>query len=74
MSICYPSSPQKLAMTLGCFLGGVSLFAIGVHYSYKNIAPQQARTRARDEFVKEFLAKKYGYDWTKPLRDQRRKV
>ncbi|KAK9673780.1 hypothetical protein RND81_12G189000 [Saponaria officinalis] len=73
MFMCYPSSPKKLAMTVGCFLFGVSLFAIGGHYAYKNIAPQQARTRARDQFVKDFLAKKYGYDWSKPDPYRRRR-
>ncbi|KAH9624160.1 hypothetical protein KSS87_004299 [Heliosperma pusillum] len=74
MVMCYPSTPRKLAMTIGWFLGGAALFGIGVHYSYKNIAPQQARTKARNDFVKEFLAKKYGYDWSKPDGNRRRKV
>ncbi|EOY12171.1 Uncharacterized protein TCM_030749 [Theobroma cacao] len=60
MSLCYPSTPKKLAITVGCFLAGAGLFAIGTHLSYVYIAPQQARTKARDEFVKERLRKKYG--------------
>ncbi|KAM7469176.1 hypothetical protein LguiA_035609 [Lonicera macranthoides] len=60
MVCCFPSTPKKLAMTLACFLGGASLFAVGVHLSYVNVAPQQARTKARNEFVKERLRKKYG--------------
>lgn len=66
MVCCFPSTPKKLAMTLACFLGGASIFAIGVHLSYVNVAPQQARTKARNEFVKERLRKKYGKlasDW-----------
>ncbi|KAK6229803.1 hypothetical protein SCA6_018754 [Theobroma cacao] len=51
---------KKLAITVGCFLAGAGLFAIGTHLSYVCIAPQQARTKARDEFVKERLRKKYG--------------
>ncbi|KNA06203.1 hypothetical protein SOVF_183230 [Spinacia oleracea] len=48
-------------MTMGFFLGGISLFVVGVHYSYKNVAPQQARTKARSEFVREYLRKKHGF-------------
>ncbi|KAF5196088.1 hypothetical protein FRX31_014325 [Thalictrum thalictroides] len=40
-------------------VSGISLFAIGAHLSYVNIAPQQARAKARKEFVKERLLKKY---------------
>lgn len=60
MVFCYPSSPSKLAATLTCFFGGASLFAFGIHHSYLNIAPQQARTKARNDFVKDRLRKKYG--------------
>lgn len=60
MVVCYPSTPKKLVMTFGCFLAGASLFAVGVHLSYINVAPQQARTKARNDFVKERLRKKYG--------------
>ncbi|CAO2835692.1 unnamed protein product [Amaranthus hypochondriacus] len=61
MSMCYPSTPGKMAMTVGCFLGGITLFVVGVHYSYKNIAPQQARIKARNDFVREHLRKKHGF-------------
>ncbi|KAM3222919.1 hypothetical protein T459_20861 [Capsicum annuum] len=60
MFFCYPSTPSKFAATLTCFIGGAALFAFGVHYSYINIAPQQARTKARNDFVKDRLRKKYG--------------
>lgn len=60
MVACYPSTPKKLASTIACFLGGASLFVAGAHLSYVNVAPQQARTKARNEFVKERLRKKYG--------------
>ncbi|XAR67400.1 hypothetical protein NMG60_11002144 [Bertholletia excelsa] len=60
MVFCFPSTPKKLAMTVACFIGGASLFVIGVHLSYVNIAPQQARIKARNDFVKERLRKKYG--------------
>jgi hypothetical protein len=58
--MCFPSTPKKLAMTVACFVSGAALFAVGVHLSYANIAPQQARTKARNDFVKDRLRKKYG--------------
>ncbi|OMO83663.1 hypothetical protein CCACVL1_11295 [Corchorus capsularis] len=61
MVLCYPSTPKKLAMTVGCFVAGAGLFAVGMHLSYVYIAPQQARIKARNDFVKERLRKKYGY-------------
>lgn len=60
MVTCYPSTPKKLLMTFGMFLGGASIFAAGVHLSYVNVAPQQARTKARNDFVKQRLKQKYG--------------
>ena len=60
MVMCFPSTPKKLAMTVACFVSGAALFAVGVHLSYVNIAPQQARTKARNDFVKDRLRKKYG--------------
>ena len=53
MVSCFHSTPKKLAQTVVFFLAGASLFAVGVHLSYVNIAPQQARTKARNDFVKE---------------------
>ncbi|KAG9141301.1 hypothetical protein Leryth_001771 [Lithospermum erythrorhizon] len=61
MVLCYPSTPRKLAMTVACFLSGGVLFGYGLHLSYVNVAPQQARLKARNDFVKDFLKKKYGY-------------
>ncbi|KAJ4725206.1 Bric-a-brac protein [Melia azedarach] len=60
MVSCFPSTPKKLAMNVGCFIAGAALFAVGVHISYVNIGPQQARIKARNDFVKERLRKKYG--------------
>ncbi|KAJ7960860.1 Bric-a-brac protein [Quillaja saponaria] len=57
MAMCFPSTPKKLAMTVACFISGAALFGVGVHLSYINIAPQQARTKARNDFVKERLRK-----------------
>ena len=59
--MCFPSTPGKLAMTIASFLSGGALLAFGVQLSYENVAPQQARTKARNDFVKETLKKKYGY-------------
>ncbi|XWS57508.1 hypothetical protein CRYUN_Cryun09bG0180200 [Craigia yunnanensis] len=53
MVFCFPSTPKKLAMTVGCFLAGADLYTIGTYLSYVYIALQQARTKARDDFVKE---------------------
>lgn len=61
MVLCFPSTPKKLAMTIAFFFSGAAIMAVGVHLSYVNVAPQRARTIARDNFVKETLRKKYGY-------------
>ncbi|KAG2682480.1 hypothetical protein I3843_11G193900 [Carya illinoinensis] len=60
MVFCFPSTPKKLAMTVGCFVSGAALFLLGLHLSYVNVAPQQARIQARNDFVRERLRKKYG--------------
>ncbi|XP_043691891.1 uncharacterized protein LOC122642465 [Telopea speciosissima] len=57
---CSPSTPKSLALTVGCFTAGASLFALGAYLSFVNIAPQQARIKARNDFVRERLKKKYG--------------
>ncbi|CAK7325123.1 unnamed protein product [Dovyalis caffra] len=60
MGLCFPSTPKKLGMTIGLFASGAALFAAGLHLSYVNIAPQQARIKARNDFVRDRLRKKYG--------------
>ena len=60
MVSCFPSMPKKLAMTVGYFIAGAALFAVGMHLSYVNVAPQQARIKTCNDFVKERLRKKYG--------------
>lgn len=62
MVLCFPSTPQKLWMTLSLFLGGSSLFGVGLYLSYVHVAPQQARIKARNDYVRDKLKKKYGYD------------
>uniref|UniRef100_A0A2C9W6R2 Uncharacterized protein n=1 Tax=Manihot esculenta TaxID=3983 RepID=A0A2C9W6R2_MANES len=41
-------------MTVGCFMAGAALFAVNVY-----TAPQQARIKARNDFVKERLIRKH---------------
>ncbi|XP_078439968.1 bric-a-brac protein [Wolffia australiana] len=58
----FPATKKQLAATGLWFSVGLILFGIGAHLSYVNVAPQQARTKARSDFVKEYLRKKYGYE------------
>ncbi|KAI4390075.1 hypothetical protein MLD38_002225 [Melastoma candidum] len=60
MVTCFPSTPKKMAGTVGFFLAGAATFWYGLHLWYVNIGPQQERIRARNEFVRERLRKKYG--------------
>lgn len=60
MVVCFEATPKKLAATAALFLAGGSLFAFGLYLSYVNVAPQQARIKARNDFVRERLRKKYG--------------
>ncbi|XP_031380865.1 uncharacterized protein LOC116195695 [Punica granatum] len=53
----YPPTRKQLAVTVGVFATGVSLIAVGIHLSFANIGPQQARTKARSDFVKARLRK-----------------
>lgn len=62
MGWCSPSSPKRALASLVFFVTGVSLLAAGAHLSYVNIGPQRARTLARDDFVRDFLNKKHGYN------------
>lgn len=57
-------SPKWMASTFGCFAGGTVLFVAGAYFSYVNIEPQRARTLARDQLLKDYLRKKYGYGIT----------
>ncbi|KAL5710508.1 hypothetical protein ACHQM5_021060 [Ranunculus cassubicifolius] len=57
---CSPWTPKGFTLTAGCFLTGVCLFVYGAHLSHVNVAPQQARTKARNDFVRERLKKKSG--------------
>ncbi|XP_038880929.1 uncharacterized protein LOC120072605 [Benincasa hispida] len=54
-----PLPRGQLATSACFFVAGVSFFAAGAYLSFLNIAPQQARTKARDDFVKERLRKRH---------------
>ncbi|KAL3821093.1 hypothetical protein ACJIZ3_006998 [Penstemon smallii] len=60
MVVCFPSTPKKLAATVSFFLSGAVLFGYGLHLWHVNAAPQQARIKARNEFVRDRLRKKSG--------------
>ncbi|KAI3832589.1 hypothetical protein MKW98_002135 [Papaver atlanticum] len=47
---------------LGCFALGITFMTVGIHYSYKNVAPQQARAKARSELLRAHLTKRFGED------------
>ncbi|KAL0362892.1 UNVERIFIED_CONTAM: putative MO25-like protein [Sesamum calycinum] len=60
MVVCFEATPKKLAATAALFLTGGTLFGYGLHLWHVNAAPQQARIKARNDFVRERLRKKYG--------------
>lgn len=53
----YPPTPGQLKVTALCFVAGASLFGVGAYLSFANIAPQQARVKARKDFVKDRIRK-----------------
>ncbi|CAI0396191.1 unnamed protein product [Linum tenue] len=48
-------------MNVALFAAAAAIMGYAAHLSYVNVAPQQARTRARDEFVKERMRQRHGY-------------
>ncbi|KAI4364050.1 hypothetical protein MLD38_020193 [Melastoma candidum] len=48
----YPPTGNQLKLTVVACAAGAALMAAGIHLSYANIAPQQARTKARSDYVK----------------------
>ena len=58
---CFPTGPRQALVTACLFAAGTALFAAGAHLSYVNVEPQRARTIARDNLLREYLRKKYGY-------------
>ena len=53
----YPPTRKQLAATVGLFPTGASLSVYGAYMSLANIAPQQARTKARSDYIKDRLRK-----------------
>ncbi|GFP82703.1 hypothetical protein PHJA_000413400 [Phtheirospermum japonicum] len=53
----YSPTPKQLTLSICGLLTGGALIAVGAHLSFSNVAPQQARTQARKEFVKSRLRK-----------------
>ncbi|KAK9985893.1 hypothetical protein SO802_030844 [Lithocarpus litseifolius] len=51
------SSVGRHRVTVCFFVTGASLLAAGIHLSYANVGPQQARAKARSDFVKQRLRK-----------------
>lgn len=60
MVVCFTATPKGLAALGSLFLAGGALFGYGLHLWHVNAAPQQARIKARNEFVRDRLRKKYG--------------
>lgn len=58
--MCFEATPKKIAATAALFLASCSMFGYGLHLSYVNVAPQQARIRARNDFIRERLRKRQG--------------
>lgn len=55
-------NPKRIALAAFLLSAGVGCTAAGIHLSYKNIAPQQERTKKRSDFVRERLrARRSGY-------------
>ncbi|KAI0500517.1 hypothetical protein KFK09_018731 [Dendrobium nobile] len=55
----YPATRKQVLTTGFFFVAGVVMMAIGGHLSFVNIAPQQARAKARRDFVVEYLKRKF---------------
>ncbi|WOL07512.1 hypothetical protein Cni_G16254 [Canna indica] len=62
MGWCSPSGPKQIDVTACCFAVGASIFSVAAHLSYANVTPQRARMLAHDEYVLDYLRKKYGYN------------
>uniref|UniRef100_A0A2P2P4L1 Uncharacterized protein n=1 Tax=Rhizophora mucronata TaxID=61149 RepID=A0A2P2P4L1_RHIMU len=53
----YPPTRKQLAVSFGLFITGASFAAYGAYLSFVNIGPEQARAKARSDFIKERLRK-----------------
>lgn len=48
----YPPTPKQLKLTLCGVTAGAILITAGAYLSFSNIAPQQARVKARKDYIK----------------------
>nr|GMD88384.1 uncharacterized protein At2g29880-like isoform X2 [Ipomoea batatas] len=48
----YPPTPKQLSLTLCGVAVGISFICAGAYLSYANIGPQQARAKARKDYLK----------------------
>ena len=53
----YPQTPRQVAATAVLFVAGLSFLGAGAHLAYSNVEAQQARVKARRDFVKDRLRK-----------------
>ncbi|XP_071719807.1 uncharacterized protein [Rutidosis leptorrhynchoides] len=53
----YPPTRNQLTGSAIIFITGATLFAAGAYLSFANIGPQQARAKARSDYVKSRLRK-----------------
>ncbi|XP_076923082.1 uncharacterized protein LOC143585100 [Bidens hawaiensis] len=53
----YPPTRNQVAGSAIVFIAGATLFAAGAYLSFVNIEPQQARAKARSDYVKSRLRK-----------------
>ncbi|KAM3266357.1 hypothetical protein CQW23_02717 [Capsicum baccatum] len=48
----FPPTPKQLKFTIAGVAAGITLITAGAYLSYSNIAPQQARAKARKDYIK----------------------
>ncbi|XP_057536126.1 uncharacterized protein LOC130814122 [Amaranthus tricolor] len=53
----YPPTRRQLVATAVGVSIGVTMISVGAYLSFANIAPQQARAKARSDFLKQRLRK-----------------
>ncbi|XP_010683633.2 uncharacterized protein LOC104898278 [Beta vulgaris subsp. vulgaris] len=53
----YPPTRRQMVVTAVGMGIGVTMIAVGAYLSFANVAPQQARAKARSDFVRQRLRK-----------------
>ncbi|XP_062115499.1 uncharacterized protein LOC133829743 isoform X1 [Humulus lupulus] len=53
----YSQTRRQVAVTAALFAAGVSFMGVGAHLAYSNVEAEQARLKARRDFVKDRLRK-----------------